>query len=451
MPSDRLFGPASSTPAMLAVVDDVAWVAAMLAVEAALARASARVGLVPTAAADAIAACCQPERFDIARLGREAVDAGNPVIPLVKALTAIVPDDAAAYVHWGATSQDILDTAMMLVARRGLDLLDDDLGALAGAAATLAEQHRATLLPGRTLLQQALPTTFGLKAAGWLVAVLEARARLRDVAHRRLAVQLGGAVGTLAAFGDRGFDVVRALSAELDLAEPLVPWHTARGRLVELGTALALAAGTAGKIAQDIVLLAQSEVAEVSERRAPGRGGSSTLPQKRNPVGAVETLACVRSVNAQADILIGAMTQEHERAAGAWQAEWPALAEALRLTAGAVSRAVELLSGLDVHVARMRRNLDASGGLLMAESVMMALAPRIGRQRAQELVTRAAALAADSGRSLREALLAEPTMAAQLKAEELDAALDPLDYLGSAGAFIDRALAAYQAEKEQYP
>lgn len=445
MPSDRLFGPAASTEAMLAATDDTAWVVAMLDVEAALARAEARAGVIPSDAANVITAHCRVDQFDIAALGRESVPAGNPVIPLVKALTARVPGEAAAYVHWGATSQDILDTAMMLVAARGLDLIARDLDAAASAAAALAERYRDALMPARTLLQQALPTTFGLKVAGWLVALVEAGQRLREIRRDRLAIQLGGAAGTLASLGDRGLAVAHELSEELRLAEPTVPWHSARGRIVELAMTLGLAAGAASKIARDIVLLAQTEVAEVSERATPGRGGSSTLPQKRNPVGAVEALACARGVNAQVGLLLGAMDADHERAAGAWQAEWPALAEALRLTAGAVARVADVLAGLDIHVERMRANLDETRGVLLAEHVMMRLAEHVGRQEAHRRVQAAAATATQTGHSFRDVLAADPAVAQHLSPAELDTALDPATYLGSADAFVDRALAAYRA------
>ncbi len=310
---------------MQEAVSDVAWVQAMLDVEAALARAEARCGLIPAEAAEAIAGCCRADRFDVAALGRGAAPSGTPVVPLVRAMTAAVPREAAGYVHWGATSQDVIDTAMMLIARRGLDLLLDDLERVATACAALAERHRATLISARTLLQQALPTTFGLKAAGWLVATLEARDRLAEVRHRRLAVQLGGAAGTLAALEGRGLEVSRELAGELDLPEPALPWHTARARVAELGAALGVAAGTMAKIARDVALMMQTEVGEAFEPAAPGRGGSSTLPHKRNPVAAVEVDACFRGVQAQAGLLLAAMVQEHERAAGAWQAEWAAV------------------------------------------------------------------------------------------------------------------------------
>src|SRR5438128_2409549 len=310
LPSDALFGPSLSTDLMLVTVSDRAWVQAMLDVEAALARGESRVGVIPAAAADGIATHCRVDEFDVAQLGRAAVRSANPVMPLVNALRAAVPRDAAPYVHHGATSQDVLDTAMMLIARRGLDIILADLEKAAAAAATLADRHRGSIMAARTLLQQALPTTFGVKAAGWLVGIIEARAELVRVARTRLAVQFGGAAGTMAALLDRGLDVARELAAELGLAEPTLPWHTARARVVEVATALGVTAGVAGKVALDVVLLAQTEVGEVSERAVAGRGVSSALPHKRNPVDAIEILAGVRGVSAQGAVLQSAMVQE---------------------------------------------------------------------------------------------------------------------------------------------
>jgi 3-carboxy-cis,cis-muconate cycloisomerase len=260
---------------MLVTVSDRAWVQAMLDVEAALARAESRTGLIPATAAEGIASHCRVDEFDVAQLGRAAIRSANPVVPLVNALRAAVPKDAAPFVHRGATSQDILDTAMMLIARRGLELILADLEKAAASAAALADRHRATVMAARTLLQQALPTTFGLKAAGWLTAIVEARSELSRVRRTRLALQFGGAAGTLAALSDRGLEVARELAAELALPEPILPWHTARARVVELATALGIAAGVAGKVALDVVLLAQTEVGEVSERAVAGRGASS--------------------------------------------------------------------------------------------------------------------------------------------------------------------------------
>jgi 3-carboxy-cis,cis-muconate cycloisomerase len=417
-------------------LDGSAWLAAMLDVERALARAQARAGLVPPEAADAVAAACRPQLYDAAALGRQARDAANPVVPLVKALTAQVPRHAAAYVHFGATSQDVLDTAAMLVTRRALEPVQQELAAAADACAALAEAHRDTILAARTLLQHALPTTFGLKCAGWLVALDEARAGLAAVP---LAVQLGGAAGTLAAFGPSGPTVVRLLAQELDLPEPTLPWHTDRVRIGQLAGALGVAAGVLGKVALDVVLLAQTEVAEVAEPADGGRGGSSAMPHKRNPVGAVRVLAGTRRVPALVATLLAAMAQEHERAAGAWQAEWETLTEALRLVGGAAATTRELLSGLQVDAGRMRRNLAASGDALMSESVAARLAPDLGRAEAQELVR--AALA--EGRPLRSLLEAHTT----LNAEQMAAALDPAAYLGAAAELVDRALSAHRSRR----
>jgi 3-carboxy-cis,cis-muconate cycloisomerase len=445
--SSDLFGPSLTSERMRDAVSDTAWVQAMLDVEAGLARAEARVGVIPTAAANAISAHCNAGEFDIAQLGRDAVLAANPVNPLVSALRAKAGKDAD-FVHRGATSQDILDSAMMLIARRGIDIMLDDLGEAAGCAATLADRHRSTLMAGRTLMQQALVTTFGLKVAGWLVAILEARESLAAMRDRRLAVQFGGAVGTLAALSDKGVDVTRELARELRLAEPPVPWHTNRTRIAELGSALAITAGVAGKVALDVVLLAQSEVNEVRERRVPRRGGSSTLPQKRNPVTAVEILAAVRGVNAQTTILIGTMAQEHERSAGAWQAEWPAISESFRLAGGAASRLASLLSSLEIDAEQMRHNVDIFGGLLVAEQVVMTLAAHVELVTARQLVDAAVLTAAESGRSFKDVLQNDPAITAHLDDGELRKALDPVNYLGVSGRLIDRALEAYRAQQK---
>src|SRR3989475_918615 len=447
LPSDALFGPSLSTDLMLATVSDRAWVQAMLDVEAALARGESRVGVIPAAAADGIATHCRVDEFDVAQLGRAAVRSANPVMPLVNALRAAVPRDAAPYVHHGATSQDVLDTAMMLIARRGLDIILADLEKAAAAAATLADRHRTTIMAARTLLQQALPTTFGLKAAGWLIAIVEARSELARVAQTRLAVQFGGAAGTMAALADRGLDVARELSAELVLAQPTLPWHTARARVVEVASALGVAAGGSGKVALDVVLLAQTEVGEVSERAGAGRGGSSALPQKHNPVDPIEILAAVRGINAQVAVLLGAMAQEHERAPGAWQAEWPAFGDTLRLGGRAVSRLASLLAGLRVDPERMRRNLDLSGGTIMAEHVVMLLGERVDRVMARALVDAAVATATSAGRPFSDVLREDRAITIHLKPEELELALEPSGYLGVAGPLIDRALAAYRAQK----
>jgi 3-carboxy-cis,cis-muconate cycloisomerase len=427
-----------------AEVGDRAFLQAMLDTEAALARASAKAGLVPAGVAEAIAEACRTERFDPAELGALAAASGNPVVPLVARLAERLPPEAAGHLHQGATSQDVLDTAAMLVARRALAPLLADLAAAADAAAALAATHRGTLVAGRTLLQQAVPVTFGLKAAGWLVGLDETRRRLAQVDRDELAVQLGGAAGTLAAFGDRGLAVLAGLAAELGLAEPTLPWHAVRARPAALAAALGGCAGVLAKVARDVALLAQTEVAEVREGGGPGRGGSSAMPHKRNPVGAVAVAACTARVPGLVATVLGAMAQEHERAAGGWHAEWEPQRELLRLVGSAAAWSRELLEGLEVDPDRMRANLDAAGGLPMAEAAVAALAGPLGPARARELVDQAARAAAEDGRPLRDTLLATPEVAERLGPAAVDRALDPERYLGSAQALIDRALAAHR-------
>ena len=441
--SESLFRPLFVPDEIRAAVGGRSWLRAMLDAEAALATAEARAGLIPNEAAKTISEHCNVDRFDPEEIGCKGRSAGNPVPPLVKALTDVVSGDAAGYVHKGATSQDIMDTAAMLVSRRVLDLILADVEAVAAASAQLADDHRATVMPGRTLLQQALPTTFGLKAAGWLVAVLEARDRLHAVRASGLAAQLGGAAGTLASLGSHGTQVLREFARELDLAEPVVPWHTARLRIAELGNTLALVAGVMHKLALDVMLMAQTEIAEVAEAES---GGSSTLPHKRNPVGSVLTAACAHRAQSSSHTLQTAMAQENERAAGSWHAEWEALSDALALSGAAVAEMRWVLESLQVCPDNMRRNLDATGGLLLTENVTTILAEHIGRLEAHELVERAAQRTMDSGSSLREELLEEPEVRKHLSPEDIDAALDPEKYLGSAEEFVDRALKFYSEE-----
>jgi 3-carboxy-cis,cis-muconate cycloisomerase len=423
--------------AVAAATSDRAWVQAMLDFEAALASAEAEAHVIPPEAAEAIAAACDADRFDSGALGVDARAAGNPVVPLVRALTAAAGEDAGRWVHWGATSQDVMDSASMLMAQRSLEAIDAQLRAVAAACARLAAEHRDTPIAGRTLLQQALPTTFGLKAAGWLVGVTDAREHL---AALPLYAQLGGAAGTLASLGAEGPRVLALVAERLGLAEPPLPWHTQRLPVAELGAALALAAGAVEKIALDIVLLAQTEVGEVAEPAGAGRGGSSTLPHKRNPVGSALARACARAMRGAAAVLLGAMAGEHERAAGAWHSEWAALTDALALTGGAAAAMAEALDGLEVRPKRMAANLDATGGLVMAESVSMAIAGSIGREEAHQLVAGASQRAAEAGRPLREELLDDDRVREHLSKDEIDGALDPAGYLGAAGVFVDRAL-----------
>ncbi|QYJ14813.1 3-carboxy-cis,cis-muconate cycloisomerase [Rubrobacter xylanophilus DSM 9941] len=447
--SGELFGPIFVPERFREAVSDRAWLQAMLDAEAALARAEARVGLIGGEVAEAIAACCRAELYDPRVIGERAPAAGNPVPALVKELTARVSRDseeAARHVHRGATSQDITDTAAMLVSREVLGLILSELDALCAACARLAAEHRGTLMPARTLLQQALPTTFGLKAAGWLVSALEVRGRLREAREGGLAAQLGGAAGTLASLGEKGPEVLREYSRELGLPEPVLPWHTARFRIAELGGALALAAGTLHKIALDVILMAQTEVGEVAEPAGEGRGGSSTLPHKRNPILSVTAAANARRVQDLARTLYGALVQEHERAAGAWHAEWETLSDALALTGGAAAAVREVVEGLQVHPERMRGNLGITEGLILAENVTTLAADRLGRLEAHELVEAACRRVAEGGGTLREEILAEPRLSEALGEEEVDAALDPAHYLGASERFVDRALEKYRRE-----
>jgi 3-carboxy-cis,cis-muconate cycloisomerase len=450
--SQKLFRPIFVPDELREAVSGRAWLQAMLDAEGALAVAEARAGLIPREAAESMAGCCDAglSMFDPEEIGREGRASGNPVPPLVWALTGAVSrvsEDAARYVHKGATSQDVTDTAAMLVARHALDLILAEVDRISAACARLAEVHRATLMPARTLLQQALPTTFGLKAAGWLVSVLEARRRLLDTRASRLAAQLGGAAGTLASLGGSGVTVLGEFARELDLAEPAVPWHTDRTRIAEVGNALSLVAGVLGKISYDVILMVQTEVGEVAEPAGEGRGGSSTLPHKRNPILSVTAAASVRRVQDLSRTLQGAMVQEHERAASAWHSEWEALSDALAFTGGAAAAVRQVVEGLQVYPERMRENLDATGGLLLAENVTTVAAERLGRLKAHDVVEAACHRALDEGgETLREELLKDPEISEALSEKEIDAALDPARYLGSTGAFVDRAVDFYRRE-----
>ena len=436
-----------STPSMSAAFAPTAHVRAMLAFEAALAQAEARAGIIPQEAARAIAAACNVEHFDVASLYREAATAGTPAIPLVRMLTARVEGEARKYVHRGATSQDAIDTALMLQMRDGLDLLIAGLLDVCASCATLAAKYRHTLMAGRTLLQQALPITFGLKAARWLALTTRQVEALRERREKALAVQLGGAAGTLASSGEKGLQVVELLAAELHLPAPDLPWHTERDRVAEIAATLGVVSGAMAKIAGDVALLAQTEVGEVSEGAAPGKGGSSAMPQKRNPVDAISAIASARLAIGVVPVILSAMQQEHERAVGGWQAEWAAIPNLFCYTASAVEHVRGAVSGLEVDEARMKANLDASGGLIMSESLTMTLAHKVGRPEAFRIVQSIGKQTSGSGKTLRQTALEDGEVRAVLSPEEIDAALDPARYPGSADVFIDRALAAYARER----
>jgi len=416
---------------------DLAFLAALLDAEAALTRAQASLGLAPTGAADAVTAvAADPARFDVHALALHARTGGNPVIPLVTELGAAVGAEHSPYVHRGATSQDIMDTAAMLVAVRTLDLVLADLARAEQALARLARRHRDTVMPGRTLTQHAVPTTFGLKAAGWRSLLLDARDRVRGV-RDSLPAQLGGAAGTSAAFVAYGASdtgaLVEAYAAELGLTAPAMPWHTLRTPVADLAGALALTAGALGKTAADVLTLSRTEIREVSEGT---RGGSSAMPHKANPVRATLVAAAARRAPYLAATLYGSLAAEDERAAGAWHAEWEPLRDLLRLVGGAARDAAELTEGLQVHADAMRAHLDLTQGLIVSERLSAELTPVLGRAPAVELLTRAARRAAAEDRPLAELLASEPG----LRTLDLAALTDPTRYTGSAGALTDRAL-----------
>ncbi|MPY60838.1 3-carboxy-cis,cis-muconate cycloisomerase [Streptomyces spongiae] len=425
----------AGTPAASAT-GDTAYLRALLDAEAALTRAQADLGLAPAEAAAAVAEAADIARFDVRSLAERARGGGNPVIPLVADLTKAVGEEHGPYVHRGATSQDIMDTATMLVAVRTLDLVLADLDRIERALARLAAEHRDTAMPGRTLTQHAVPTTFGLKAAGWRSLVLDARDRLKAV-RDGLPAQLGGAAGTLASFGVFGASDTRPLVAayarELGLAEPLLPWHTLRTPVADLAGALAFAAGALGKTAVDVLTLARTEIAEVSEGSG---GGSSAMPHKANPVRSTLISAAARRAPQLAATLYGSLAAEDERPAGAWHAEWEPLSDLLRLVAGAAGNAVELTEELRVHAGTMRRHLDLTHGLIVSERLAAELAPVLGRARAKELLTETAKRTYTEGRPLAELLAEKP----ELKDVDLADLTDPTRYTGSAGALTDRAL-----------
>ncbi len=440
-----LLGPLFRWDALEPVLSDRARLQGMLDFEKALARGEARVGVIPVAAAPVIGRFCSAERFDVEALARAGASAGNPAIPLVKQLTALVEKEdpeAARYVHWGATSQDAMDTGLVLQLRQALGAIDAELDRLAGVVASLADRHRSTVLAGRTWMQQAGPTTFGLKAAGWLDAIERHQVRLRDLRRRALVLQLGGAVGTLAALGDKGLEVAAAVAEELDLALPALPWHAHRDRPAAVAAVLGLGAGTLGKIARDVSLHAQDEVAELAEPPAAGRGTSSTLPHKQNPVAAAIVLAAVARIPGLVATMLGAMVQEDERALGAWHAEWETLPEVVSLFGGALHHMTDALAGLRVDAARMAANLEITRGLVFAEAVQMALAPRTGRAAAQRLVEAACLRARAEGRHLREVLADDAEAGRHLSHDDLVSLFDPRRYLGSADLMIDRVLSA---------
>jgi 3-carboxy-cis,cis-muconate cycloisomerase len=439
-----------TTDAMRAIFTARARLARMLEFEAALARAEARAGVIPQAAADAIALQCDAARFDTGEIDAAARTAGNVAIPLVAALTravGAVDADAKGYVHWGATSQDAIDTGLVLQLRDALALIDADLARLAGALAMQARRHTATVLSGRTWLQQALPITLGVKLAAIVSALDRHRDRIASLRSRALVLQFGGAAGTLASLHERGLAVSDELGRELGLEVPDMPWHTERDRLCEIAATLGMLTATLGKLARDLSLLAQTEVGEADEPAAPGRGGSSTMPQKRNPVGASVALAASLRVPGLVATMLQAAVQEHERGLGNWPAEWETLPQIVMLTAGALDAMAEVAEGLDIHVDRMRANLDLTHGLIFAEAVQMALAPAMGRDAAHSLVAGACRRASAQRAHLRDILENEPRVNDVLGREAIAHLFDPAAYLGQSRAYVARALVRHPAQR----
>jgi 3-carboxy-cis,cis-muconate cycloisomerase len=440
-----LFAPLLSSAAMRAVCDDATTIQHMLDFEAALARAEAATGVIPTSAVEPIAKACLAESFDIAALAEAATRSGNLAIPLVKALTANVAKadvEAARYVHWGATSQDVIDTAAMLSLRAGIDALLVDLDRAIAGFAALARKHRNTAVVARTWLQHALPMPFGLKLAEYAAALHRSKLRLKRLPNETLALQFGGAAGTLAALGDKGLAVSEALARELKLPLPEAPWHTHRDRIAEAASVFAIITGSCGKIARDVSLMMQTDVGEAFEPAGAGRGGSSTMPHKRNPVAAASALGAATMAPNLAATIFAAQVQDHERSAGPWHAEWPTLPALMLVTSGALAAIVDLAEGLEVDAARMGANLNTTHGLIMAEAVTFALAEKLGKADAHHLIEAASKKAIADQKHLRDVLTNESKVTAHLDAKQIAALFDPMAYQGVSQVLIDRLLAS---------
>ena len=435
-----LFREAFGTKAMRAVFSDRALIQRYIDVELALARAEARCGVIPHEAAERIAQASVLDRIDLDRMGRETEIVGYPILPLVHQLAEIC-GEAGRYVHWGATTQDIMDTANVLQIRDALEIVEQDLVGLRQILAKLAREHRDTVMAGRTHLQHALPVTFGYKVAIWLAMFDRHAERLAELRKRVMVVEFAGAAGTLASLGAKGLEVQAALAEELGLGVPATTWHVARDGFAETVNLLALITGSLGKIALDIMIMASTEYSEVYEPFVHGRGASSTMPQKRNPISSELMLAASKAVRQHAGLMLDAMVQDFERATGPWHAEWIAIPESFVLTAGALHQAKFALGGLIVDAERMRHNLGLSRGLIVAEAVMMALAPSLGRQQAHEEVYTACRVAFERGVDLAEVLCSVPAVVSALGGTEaVRRHCDPVNYLGLAADMVDRVL-----------
>jgi 3-carboxy-cis,cis-muconate cycloisomerase len=445
LPPSSLLTPLISSADVRAILDDRARLQRMLDFEVALARAEAALGIIPALAIDPIAAAAHAERYDLQTLGAQSAAAGNVAIPLIHALTAEVAKQdatAARYVHWGATSQDIIDTALVLELRAVIDVLVADLGRAIDGFTALAGRHRRTVTVGRTWMQHGLPMPFGLKLAGYAAALARSRDRLRRLRRDALMLQFGGAVGTLAALDDKGLDVAERLAALLDLPLPEAPWHSHRDRLAEVASAFAILTGTCGKIARDVSLMMQTDVAEAFEPAAPGRGGSSTMPHKRNPVGAAAALAAATIAPNLAATIVAGLVQEHERGVGGWQAEWPTFPALALVTSGALHAIVDIAEGLEVDAERMRANLGETRGRIMAEAVAFALAAKVGKEEAHRILEEGSRQATATKRDLQDVLSEDERV--KLSVGELARLFDPAGYQGAAQTLIDRIIGSLQ-------
>jgi 3-carboxy-cis,cis-muconate cycloisomerase len=440
-----IYRDAFGTPAMRAVFSDESFVGHAVAVETALARVQGRLGVIPAEAAAAISKHASASGLDLTKLKQETDLVGYPIVGLVHQL-AEQCGDAGRYLHWGATTQDIMDTATVMQVREALALVGDDLAAIDGSLAGVAAKHRNAAMAGRTHLQHALPITFGFKAAVWLSMVRRHRERLDQLTPRVLVGQFSGAAGTLASLGDRGLAVQEALMAELGLGRPAITWHAARDGLAETVGFLGLVTASLAKIATDVMLLMQTEVGEASEPFVAGRGSSSTMPQKRNPISCEHIIAAAKTVRQHAGLMLDAMVADHERATGAWQLEWIAVPESFLAAAAALRHARFLVDGLIVDAARMRRNLDVTGGLIVAEAVMMALAEHIGRGRAHDIVYAACRAAIEQETPLIDQLRKSAAVTDYLDETRLEKLVDPANYVGAAPAMIDRVLGAADSQ-----
>ncbi len=436
-----LFRDAFGTPAMREVFSDFSLISRYAEVEIALAKAEARCGVIPPEAAEQIAKRTNVAALDFDLLRRETDIVGYPILPLVQQMVTQC-GEAGRYVHWGATTQDIMDTAVVLQVRDGLGIIEADIATLRGILADLSRRYRDTPMAGRTHLQQALPVTFGYKTAIWLAMFDRHAERLEQLKPRVLVGQFAGAAGTLASLGVRGLDVQKALCEELGLGIPVSTWHVARDGLAEVVNFFALATGSLGKIALDIMIMASTEFAELYEPFVKGRGASSTMPQKRNPISSELMLAASKAVRQHAGLMLDAMVQDFERATGPWHAEWMAIPESFVLTAGALHQAKFALAGLTVDEKQMAKNLGISRGLIVAEAVMMGLAPDIGRQEAHDVVYDACRLANEKNMTLADALSADPQVSSRIDRATIDRLTSPGNYLGLAPEMVDRVLAA---------